>query len=264
MRKMVSFTLTGAGYKVVEAVDGMDALEKAEAQHVDLILADQTAALCWGCGREIRTFGAAFHICRNCEIDTGGTTCDERATVYAAHDRVGAWRELTERKRKAKYLPARQLATPGAPEAYAYATASGEVAAWAATPLPRLLVLVGPTGTGKTWQAWGALRALGREHQAVKGAGLHRLDRGELRTLVTCGVLLLDDLGARTSPGALASALEVIDLRGDERRLTIVTTNATFSDLGQIEPRLASRLAAGKIVKLAGRDRRVAGMEGAA
>lgn len=40
MRKMVSFTLTGAGYKVVEAVDGMDALEKAEAQHVDLILAD--------------------------------------------------------------------------------------------------------------------------------------------------------------------------------------------------------------------------------
>ncbi|HEY4664972.1 MAG TPA: response regulator [Comamonas sp.] len=41
MRKMVSFTLTGAGYKVVEAVDGMDALEKAEAQHVDLVLADQ-------------------------------------------------------------------------------------------------------------------------------------------------------------------------------------------------------------------------------
>lgn len=41
MRKMVSFTLTGAGYKVVEAVDGMDALEKAEAQHVDLVLVDQ-------------------------------------------------------------------------------------------------------------------------------------------------------------------------------------------------------------------------------
>ncbi|MDH0202510.1 response regulator [Comamonas aquatica] len=41
MRKMVSFTLTGAGYNVVEAVDGMDALEKAEAQHVDLILVDQ-------------------------------------------------------------------------------------------------------------------------------------------------------------------------------------------------------------------------------
>lgn len=41
MRKMVSFTLTGAGYQVVEAVDGQDALEKAEAHDIDLVLADQ-------------------------------------------------------------------------------------------------------------------------------------------------------------------------------------------------------------------------------
>ena len=41
MRKMVSFTLTGAGFKVVEAVDGVDALEKAQTQGIDLVLADQ-------------------------------------------------------------------------------------------------------------------------------------------------------------------------------------------------------------------------------
>ena len=41
MRKMVSFTLTGAGYHVVEAVDGQDALEKAETHNIDLVLADQ-------------------------------------------------------------------------------------------------------------------------------------------------------------------------------------------------------------------------------
>ena len=41
MRKMVSFTLAGAGFKVVEAVDGVDALEKANAQGIDLVLADQ-------------------------------------------------------------------------------------------------------------------------------------------------------------------------------------------------------------------------------
>ena len=41
MRKMVSFTLTGAGYKVIEAVDGVDALEKAQAHPVALVLADQ-------------------------------------------------------------------------------------------------------------------------------------------------------------------------------------------------------------------------------
>lgn len=41
MRKMVAFTLTGAGYQVVEAVDGVDAYEKAQAQNFDLILTDQ-------------------------------------------------------------------------------------------------------------------------------------------------------------------------------------------------------------------------------
>lgn len=41
MRKMVAFTLSGAGYRVVEAVDGLDALDKAEAQNIDLVLADQ-------------------------------------------------------------------------------------------------------------------------------------------------------------------------------------------------------------------------------
>lgn len=41
MRKMVSFTLTGAGYQVVEAVDGQDAYEKAQAQFFDLVLTDQ-------------------------------------------------------------------------------------------------------------------------------------------------------------------------------------------------------------------------------
>ena len=41
MRKMVSFTLIGAGYDVVEAVDGVDAFEKAQTQSFDLVLTDQ-------------------------------------------------------------------------------------------------------------------------------------------------------------------------------------------------------------------------------
>jgi two-component system chemotaxis response regulator CheY len=41
MRKMVSFTLVGAGYQVVEAVDGVDAFEKAQTQNFDLVLTDQ-------------------------------------------------------------------------------------------------------------------------------------------------------------------------------------------------------------------------------
>ena len=41
VRKMVSYTLRGAGYDVVEAEDGVDGLEKASAQQVDLVLTDQ-------------------------------------------------------------------------------------------------------------------------------------------------------------------------------------------------------------------------------
>ena len=41
MRKMVSFTLSGAGFRVVEAIDGEDALEKAQKEQVDLVLVDQ-------------------------------------------------------------------------------------------------------------------------------------------------------------------------------------------------------------------------------
>jgi two-component system chemotaxis response regulator CheY len=41
MRKMVSFTLTGAGYQVVEAVDGQDGYEKAQSHKIDLVLTDQ-------------------------------------------------------------------------------------------------------------------------------------------------------------------------------------------------------------------------------
>jgi two-component system chemotaxis response regulator CheY len=41
IRQMVSFTLKSAGYDVVEAVDGMDGLEKAKSRSVNLILTDQ-------------------------------------------------------------------------------------------------------------------------------------------------------------------------------------------------------------------------------
>jgi two-component system chemotaxis response regulator CheY len=41
MRKMVAFTLSGAGYRVVEATDGQDALDKANTVEFDLVITDQ-------------------------------------------------------------------------------------------------------------------------------------------------------------------------------------------------------------------------------
>ncbi len=40
IRQMVSFTIKGAGYDVVEANDGVDALAKAKSQKFDLVITD--------------------------------------------------------------------------------------------------------------------------------------------------------------------------------------------------------------------------------
>jgi two-component system, chemotaxis family, chemotaxis protein CheY len=41
LRQMLAFSLKTAGYQVVEAVDGQDALEKARRSPFDLVLTDQ-------------------------------------------------------------------------------------------------------------------------------------------------------------------------------------------------------------------------------
>ena len=41
MRQMVSFTLKNAGFNVVEAVDGLDALKKTNQRDFSLVLTDQ-------------------------------------------------------------------------------------------------------------------------------------------------------------------------------------------------------------------------------
>lgn len=40
MRKMISFTLRAAGYNVLEAADGVHALEVVAKNHVDLVITD--------------------------------------------------------------------------------------------------------------------------------------------------------------------------------------------------------------------------------
>ncbi len=54
MRQMVSFTLKNAGFNVVEAVDGQDALEKANSRDFNLVLTDQNMPRLDGIGLTTR------------------------------------------------------------------------------------------------------------------------------------------------------------------------------------------------------------------
>ncbi|MEZ5739142.1 MAG: response regulator [Burkholderiaceae bacterium] len=48
IRQIVSFTLRGAGHEVTEAVDGEDALDKANGGRFDVVLTDQNMPRCDG------------------------------------------------------------------------------------------------------------------------------------------------------------------------------------------------------------------------
>lgn len=151
-----------------------------------------------------------------------------------------------------------------------------EVAAWLdeATRSPEdapSLLLVGPTGTGKTWQAYGALRRLstvGGDWLAIREADLFsdlrpRPDlniRAELKKYRDTDLLLLDDIGTATKKSEFTEGItyDLIDDRWRQARLSIFTTNLQTRELRDaLGDRVASRLAQiCTVVILDGPDRR--------
>lgn len=142
------------------------------------------------------------------------------------------------------------------------------VEAWAAAPDGRNLVLVGPTGTGKTHTAAAACRVLhdtGWELRFVPVVEL--LDElrpggreGALAEYADATLLLLDDLGAERPTDWTGERLyALVNRRWLEERPTVVTSNLTPEELETaVGPRVFSRLVGNDavVVKLTGGDRR--------
>ncbi|WP_055589191.1 ATP-binding protein, partial [Streptacidiphilus griseoplanus] len=134
------------------------------------------------------------------------------------------------------------------------------------------LLIDGSTGTGKTHQAYGAIRSLltagvRLTWRATTSADLHALARprpghdteGPFQELVRIPLLLLDDLGAATStPWTEELTYRLLNHRYNEQLPTLLTTNLPTDDLRTVlGDRIASRLA-GMVqrVTLTGPDRR--------
>ncbi|TDC75690.1 ATP-binding protein [Streptomyces hainanensis] len=120
------------------------------------------------------------------------------------------------------------------------------------------LLMIGTTGTGKTYEAFGAIRALTSAGarlawKATTAADLYAALRPrtgvdterELATMARCPLLLLDDLGAaKASEWTEEITYRVINHRYAEMLPTLITSNLPVSQLRQaVGDRVASRLA---------------------
>lgn len=122
----------------------------------------------------------------------------------------------------------------------------------------RSLLLSGPVGVGKTWQAYGALRAAVTGSRpttwiAVTSADLYASLRprsghdteAELERYRNAGLLFIDDLGAaKASEWVEETTYRVLNGRYEDMRPSIFTTNLPTQSLKEaIGDRIASRLA---------------------
>lgn len=131
------------------------------------------------------------------------------------------------------------------------------------------LMLLGPTGTGKTYQAYGALRRIaeaGIRNACWLGGGVPQLladlrpgGGADFDKCANAPVLLLDDIGSeRTSPWTAETALRLFSHRYENALPIIVTGNGSWDDIAAyLGDRMSSRLAEMcNLVEVRGQDRR--------
>lgn len=186
---------------------------------------------------------------------------------------------LEKGRRSCDRIPPRYVdATVEVPEIAAWVRGLIDIVRSESRTVPRVvsgpsLLLVGNTGTGKTYAAYGAIRAL-----AHSGAGVawtvttaadlyaqlrprHRVDsEEEFEKVAHTGVLVLDDLGAaKGSEWNEEINYRLINYRYEHRKPTIITSNVRPGELAaSLGERVASRLVemADRVV-LRGPDRRL-------
>lgn len=139
----------------------------------------------------------------------------------------------------------------------------------------RWLLITGGTGSGKTWQAWGALRAfalsgmlhrfehIGEVDLLAKLRPRHGVDsEAEFARYANAKLLVLDDYGtAKPSEWVTEVMYRLFDHRHDHELATIITTNLSPKLAAErLDSRIGSRMAGmSDVAVLTGDDRRLGG-----
>lgn len=198
--------------------------------------------------------------------------CRADALVSGSTDAIIAWNARRQHAELDTRIPTRYVT--------ANATDPG-VRAWlerwhaAANDCPSL-ILVGPVGTGKTWQAYGAIREAvtgpnTTDWLAISAVDLYASMRPRdgldtenvMQRYRDVGLLMIDDLGVgKHSEWVEEVVYRVIDARYEAMRPIVFTSNVEPERFGELfGERVASRLAEiGMVVAIVGADRRKAAL----
>lgn len=193
---------------------------------------------------------------------------------YALRDAFVQGRRFTER------IPVRYAnAVPDAPEVVTWVRELVAAAARFEIGPPRIeqgrsLLLIGGTGSGKTYQALGAVRALAHSgatasYMVTTSADLyaalrprHRVDaEEEFERYARASVLVLDDLGAAKGTEWTEEVnYRIVNYRYERAKPTLITTNVPAKGLqAALGERVVSRLIEmADRVDIKGADRRIA------
>jgi DNA replication protein DnaC len=111
---------------------------------------------------------------------------------------------------------------------------------------PRGLVVVGPTGRGKTRSVWAALRpkwwsgakikhvtAFKMAQHATKALTDHENGEKVIGSYVSADVLFLDDLGKRLTPATSQFLFEIVERRTSANKPIIATSNEDYRTLAE-------------------------------
>jgi hypothetical protein len=135
------------------------------------------------------------------------------------------------------------------------------VRSWMRRPLPALALLHGGPGRGKSAQGHHIAKHCfdaGATWRMIGDRDLMRLTDEALNELAGVSMLIVDEIGRRTTENVMASVCELIDRRVPYDRKTVIVSNLTGEDLALMDARLISRIKAAERIAFMGPDLRKA------